>query len=150
MTLIIVSECVLSLPMAVARGHSRGLLRNAFSYRICTYAVTRATTPLSATSTRPLPWTSTQPRTPAPGRPSSVCRAPAPHDALAPRPTLVEPHTRTHIMNNKLSMALHVRSQGTTQTHPARGRPSARAMRRRQHSVDRCSSVRVTCTSFCC
>jgi hypothetical protein len=39
---------------------------------------------------------------------------------------------------------------GNTQTHPARGRPSACAMRPRQRSVDRCSSAQVACTSFCC
>ena len=32
-------------------------------------------------------------------------------------------------------------AKGITQTHPARGRSSACTMRRRQRSVDRCSSV---------
>ena len=67
------------------------------------YLITRATTPLTrplrttvyATSTMDLYATSD----PGARPPLSVCRAPAPHDALAPRPTLVEPHTSTHIMH---------------------------------------------------
>ena len=67
------------------------------------------------------------PHPPGARPPLSVCRAPAPHDVLAPRLTLVEPHT--HIMHTHFPwLCTCGELPGTAQTQPPCGRPSACAM----------------------
>ena len=72
-----------------------------------------------------------------------VCRAPQSLSNAAHAPG-DRAHPGTVMHTHSLSMALHTGGElpgGITQTHPARGGPSACAMRPRQHGVDRCSGV---------